>query len=271
MRNILYSLMAIIILFSFSRCSNLLHDAVGESLSEGDLYSAIEFTMDVSNLNGSIYTEIGNSTLEGTPTEFPNGRSEKFRYLDGDDYLTFDMSTISLDQGIISIWLKPDFGSFSTSTFFVLDSQRLENDGIKIWFSSTHFKSILNINDTKEVNADEYDTDFTWEAGAVLHIVLIWNNPQDSYDESFFLYVNNGDREAADRGGWTGYLADKFSSETTIGSSGTSNNWLGGIFDFTIFNYNALSKFSRTQILQALYNNEFGSNGEHKFCYELEE
>lgn len=244
------------------------------TVTESDLFSAVntQFMTATETVNTTDYTAVGSPSFEGSNTSFPNSRAEKFVDLDGStQYYTFNASTLFTDnqEGIISVWIKPDFNQSHANNRAVYITREANLYGVGLTF--TAFIDDWNADvrgDTTFANA--LTTGYTWSSDDVLHMVHMFSNTgglDSSYSSK--LYINNV--LVATNSTSVGTIAHSTAAGLGRYSTSAIQYFDGGIFDFAELDYGALaSDYSDTEIVQALYNNSFGVAGAHKFVFELD-
>lgn len=249
------------------------------NVSQNDLLAAVnlKFMKKIDSVNLDDFTANGTPDFEGSGTLFPNGRTEKFIDFNGTtDYYSYDGSSVAtLDQGIIHVWIKPDFDQTSGTSRVIHDfyDNGANKDQVFLEFGNAvdDWRSIIRENAVIKINTATVGE--TWSADNVIHMVLMWKNDASLYGgKSLTLYINN--------------VADKLSGTTTWSSGGvfhtacrlgtlwdaSGRDWDGGIFDFALLDYDTLAaSYSDAEIVQSLYDNSSGlGGGVHKFVCDLE-
>lgn len=199
-----------------------------------------------------------------------NSRSINMASYDGvGDYQTFDGSQIKLDKKILSFWLKPDFANTYGS-----------NRGIVNLLNPTTLQEAQFNYDTTGTNAlrfaifdgspsttitAEYTT--AWSIDDLLHIVIFADNIAGlESSNSLEMYVN-GVSVSTNTTTWTASFLPLLSY---IGR-GLSTYYDGGLYDFCIYDYQDdqfLRDHSQANIVNALYNNAWGSSPAYLFSHE---
>lgn len=242
---------------------------------ESELFAAKQITMQtaVATIDTAKFAGTGSPTFEGSTTAFPNGRNEKFiDYNGSSQYHTVDLSTaISLDNGVLSFWIKPDFDqTYGTNKSLTSGYGTVFQDGFDLSFSeanddwATGFY-IDNDNKFNSVTVGE-----TWTADSVLHFIFMWEKSAGlDNSKSFALYINGTLKIT----GTTTYSTTGDSCATTsrVGAAwDAGSKFDGGIYDYAIYNYSTLAaSHTDAEIVQSIYSNTFNA-GNHKFSFELQ-